>query len=236
MPPAKSAAAKSAAAPEAPVKQIVLQRIANQTIAVPIVGLTPVIPHKWAEKAVSMMRDKQYGLPAQKRAPKNPDEDAEAAMYRLKVGPYEADGYPNGYPGMPATAFKAAMVRACTFFDGMAMTLGRTLIFVEGQGSDNLVRLTGTEQVREDLPRNATGVVDLRYRTQVLAGIDGVEPWKAVLRVTFPPTHITADSIIALADAAGRIGVGDWRPGSPKSNTGVYGTFKVDDEAMAAGE
>jgi hypothetical protein len=231
MPPRTGSKPGASAAAEAPAKKIELARIANETIQIPIIGLTSVIPHQWAEKAVKMMEDKQFGLPVQKRAPKNPEEDAEAAMYRLKVGDYKSDGYPNGYPAMPATAFKAAMVRACTFFDGLAMTTARTLIFVHGEGVENLVRLTGSERVRRDLPRNANGVVDLRYRTEVLAGIDGLPSWKAVLTVTFPPTLITPESIVALADASGRCGVGDWRPSSPKSNTGIYGTYKVNDEA-----
>jgi len=35
-------------------------------------------------------------------------------------------------------------------------------------------------------------------------------------------------SILALADAAGVGGIGEWRPTSPKSATGSYGTFEVD--------
>jgi hypothetical protein len=219
-------------ASEAPAKKVELRRITNETIQIPIVGLTSVIPHQWSHKAVSLMEDKQFGRPATKRAPKNPEEDAEAAMYRLRVGDYEADGCPNGYPAMPATAFKAAMVYACRFFDGLPMTTARTLVFVHGAGSENLVKLTGTEEMRRDLPRNATGVVDLRYRTQVLAGIEDVPPWRATLTVSYPPSLITAESIIALADASGRCGVGDWRPSSPKSNTGIYGTYRVQDEAV----
>ena len=40
--------------------------------------------------------------------------------------------------------------------------------------------------------------------------------------------------MVAFLDAGGRLGVGDWRPNSPKSKTGVYGQWKVitpDDEA-----
>jgi hypothetical protein len=214
-------------------KQVVLRRIEDTTVIVPIIGITPVIPHKWSEKAIGMMEAKQFGLPQSKREAKNPEDDAEASMYRLAAAPEDAGRYPYGYPGMPATAFKAAMVSACRFFEGLPMTSGRLLIFVQGEGPDQLVRLTGVEQMRRDLPRNATGVVDLRFRTQLLAGVDGVEPWRAVLPVTFPASLITADSILALVDAAGRNGVGDWRPGSPKSNTGVFGTFRVDDDRMA---
>lgn len=109
------------------------------------------------------------------------------------------------------------------------MTEGRLLIFVEGEGPDQLVPVRGEEVIREDMPRNATGVVDLRYRTALLAGVEGVEPWRADISISFPPRLISAESIVNLLDASGRVGVGDWRPGSPKSNTGTYGTYRIDD-------
>jgi hypothetical protein len=201
-----------------------LQRIQDKAISVPIVGLTPVIPHKWAEKAKRMMREKQFAGDVRTTRPKREakvmEDEAEAAMYRLE----------DGRPGIPSTAFKAAMVAACRFFDGIPMTEGRLMIYVRGEGPDQLVALQGTEQIREDLPRNATGVVDLRYRTALLAGVEGVAPWRAEITIVYPPSLITEASILALLDAAGRVGVGDWRPGSPKSNSGTFGTFRIDDE------
>lgn len=210
MPVAKSKAPKGA---------VELTKIVDEAITVPIVGLTPVIPHRWAEKAKNMMRIKQFGQTQEKRLPKDPEEEAESAMYRL----------PDGRPGIPSTAFKGAMVAACRFFEGLPMTEGRLLIYVRGEGPDQLVALSGTEQVREDMPRNATGVVDLRYRTALLAGVEGVDPWRANITIVYPPRLISKNSVLNLLDAAGRVGVGDWRPGSPKSNTGTYGCFRIDE-------
>lgn len=215
------------AATKKPSGPVDLERIADETITIPIVGLTPLIPHQWAEKAKRLMREKQYagaGAVRPKKEAKDPEADAEAALYRLA----------DGRPGMPATAFKGAMVAACRFFDGIPMTEGRLMIYVRGEGPDQLVPIQGTEKIREDMPRNATGVVDLRYRTSLLAGVEGVEPWRANITITYPPSLITVKSVIALLDAAGRVGVGDWRPGSPKSNTGTFGTFRIDEDALAA--
>ena len=206
-------------APGADGAGIALERIKDETIVVPIIGLTPVIPHQWAAKALNMMRDKQSGIPAQKHAPKNPEEEAEAAMYRLE----------DGRPAIPATAFKGAMVAACRFFEGVPMTEGRLMIYVQGEGPDQLVPLEGKEVIREDMPRNATGVVDLRYRTALV-------DWRADIHIVYPPRLLSRTSVVALLDAAGRVGVGDWRPGSPKSNTGTFGTFRIDDARLAAAE
>jgi hypothetical protein len=171
---------------------IVIERIGRTTIDVPIVGVSPVIPHKWSEKALRMMRDAQSGSKARaKKEPKVPKDEAEGSLYRL----------PDGRPGFPATGLKSG-------------------VFVEGEGPDQLIPLEGEMTLREDTPRNANGVADLRYRYAFF-------PWSATLRVTFLQRVIDADSVYALVDAAGNGGVGDWRPSAPKSQTGTFGRFEV---------
>jgi hypothetical protein len=189
-----------------------LRPIEKHTYEVPILGITPLIMQKWSEKALQMMRDKQYGAKAQpKRAPKEPEVDAEAATYRLQ----------DGRAGMPATAFKAAISDAARMFEGITMTQLKISIFVEGEGPEQLVAIEGPEETREDTPRNATGVVDLRYRKQFW-------PWTAVLPITFPTSVLDIESVLMLVNAAGDGGVGSWRPSSPKSKSGSYGRFAVD--------
>jgi len=188
-----------------------LEKVQRSVLEVPIVGLSPVIPHKWSEKALRMMREKQSGSKARtKHDPKNPEEEAEGSLYRL----------PDGRPGMPATAFKAAMVGAVRLFSGVTMVSLKTALFVQGIGPDQLVPIEGDMAIREDTPRNATGVADLRYRYAFW-------PWNAVLHVEYLTALVDADSVIALVDAAGNGGVGDWRPSAPKSATGTFGRFEV---------
>jgi hypothetical protein len=195
---------------EGPVPTISLQRLRSQVLTVRIEGITPVIPHRWSEKALRLMAEKQSGQARTKHAPKHAEEEAEASCYWL----------PNGRPGIPATAFKAAMVGACRYFQGITMTFAKTLFYVEGEGPDQLVGILGTRTLREDTPRNANGVADLRYRYAFY-------PWQATLKVHFKPAAISPDSVIALLDAGGSGGVGDWRPSAPKSATGTFGQFKV---------
>lgn len=196
-----------------------LQRIQDASMSIPIIGLTPVIPHCWAEKSLKLMRDKQFsgaGAARAKREPKNPEEEAENASYWL----------PDGRPGMPATAFKSAIVESARYFEGVTIVMLKRIIFVEGEGPQMLVPIEGERTLREDTPRNSGGTVDLRYRYQW-------SDWSAILSVRFVPKLVTLESVVALVDAAGRGGVGDWRPGSPKSNTGIFGTFRIDDSSMS---
>ena len=190
-----------------------LQRLQDAELSIPIIGITPLIMHKWSEKAKAMMRDKQQkaGGVRAKRAPKDPVQEALAATYWVK----------KGVPGMPASAFKAATVGGCRYFDGLPMTKAKAMLWFAGEGPEQLVPITGDYEAREDTPRNETGVVDLRYRNYF-------SPWSAVLTVRFISDAIDADSILALIDAGGRGGVGDWRPSSPKSATGTYGQYRVD--------
>jgi hypothetical protein len=199
----------------APTKLIELRRLEPMAIDVELVGKTPLIPHKWSQKAIAMMQAKQSQPGVRtKREPKDPEQEAYDSCYWLK------DDSGGDVPAMPATAFKAAMVGACRFFDGMTMTVAKQTFYVAGEGPDQLVRFAGDATMRTDTPRNATGVADLRYRFAFF-------PWSITLHVEFLPQVISPDSVIALLDAAGRGGVGDWRPSAPRSATGTYGQWRV---------
>jgi len=199
-----------------------LQRLEEQVAEIHIAGITPLIIHKWSEKALNQMRIAQSGAIKPPREPKNAEENAHAATYWVDAE--------ETIPGIPSVSFKAAMVGACRFFDGLPMTTAKLLFFVDGVVSeakgdaparDLLVPIiSGPGEMREDTPRNDNGNPDLRYRNQFF-------PWKAKLNVRFMPAKISPESVIALADAAGRGGVGEWRPSAPKSATGTYGQFRV---------
>ena len=190
---------------------IELQRLQDAAIEIPIVGLTPLIPHRWSEKAKRMMPGHPEGDTVKKAKGKHdPKAEAEACLYLL-----------GKTLAFPATGFKAAMVGACRFFEKPTMTEAKQLLFVEGEGPEQLVRIRGDKELREDMPRNANGNADLRYRYYI-------HEWSGVLRVRYVTSRISRESVIALADAAGRGGCGDWRPSAPKSYTGTYGTWRVD--------
>jgi hypothetical protein len=58
---------------------IVLTRLEDAILEIPIVGLTPVIPHRWSEKAKRMMPGHPEGDTVKKTKEKrNPKQEAEA--------------------------------------------------------------------------------------------------------------------------------------------------------------
>jgi len=210
--------------------QITLQRIGRATLSIPIQGLTPLIVNKFSAKAQAQMLAKQMGEVVQ-REHKNPEEMFRGAMHL----------FADGRSGMPAVAFKGAVVDAARFFPGQKLTMEslKRTIFVHGEGGEDgdlLVPIYGEwtgdpatlkpaePTMRQDYARNESGVADIRFRPQY-------SPWSAVLSVTYPSALYKSDTIVALVDAAGLSGLGEWRPGSKESKTGSYGTFTVPADA-----
>ena len=191
---------------------IKLTRLERVVFEVPIRGTSPLIVNRWSEKAKQMMLEAQQTKARAKKSPKDPVANFEASKYHLE----------DGRDGFPSTAFKAAIVHATRMFDkAVTQVLVKQTVIVLGEGSDQLIPLDyGDCTMREDTPRNASGVADLRYRAQYW-------PWSCTLRVRTIAGQFDQESILSLVDAAGIGGVGEWRPTSPKSATGTFGTFEV---------
>lgn len=208
--PRKTAA--SAAAEEAPVAaQVVIDRIASETLSIPIRGTSPLVVHKFSEKAKRTMLDNMQGIKRPKQN-KVPEDDYAAAFYYTKGGEY----------AFPAIAFKAATVGASRFYGkAVTMTSLRQFIFFHGEpGEDGqqMVVIDGEPIMREDVVRVGQGGTDLRYRPQFTE-------WRTLLRVTYVTSALTRDSLLSLIDAGGMgVGVGEWRP----EKKGDFGCYELD--------
>lgn len=191
---------------------IELQPLDIQRVEIPVVGTSELITHAWSQKAKGMMLEKQMNPGTRaKKEPKDPNADYQAAFYRM----------PDGQAGVKASAFKAAIVGACRLFDGLPMTQAKIAIRVLGE----ILPLEGEPYMREDMVRLETGVADIRFRP-------GFPEWRCVLPISFNASLLTIQSLVNLVDAAGQGGICEWRPSSPKSASGSYGTFCVDRERL----
>jgi len=194
-------------------KLVTLERLQRVELEFVIVGTSPLIVNRWSEKAKAMMLEKQTTSARAKKDPKDPVANFEASKYK----------FDDGRDGFPAVSFKASIVHAARLFEGITQVQIKQTVVVRGEGEHQLVPLEyGAVTMREDTPRNASGVADLRYRAQYW-------PWSATLYVRTIAGQLDEGSLLALVDAAGIGGVGEWRPTSPKSATGTYGTFQIDD-------
>jgi len=197
-----------------PETTLSLQRIARETAVIEIKGTAPLIVHRWAEKAREEMLGKQQGRKTAKVS-KDPQADFEAARYKF------ADDSGDGFP---TTAFKKATVLGGgrIFGKSIKMTeLRQNLLFIpDGMGTDGmqLTAITGTPVMREDMVRIGMGTADIRHRPMY-------EDWTASLKIQYIPNLIDLGSIVALVDAGGTNGIGEWRP----EKNGSYGTYEVVD-------
>ncbi len=196
---------------EEPAPQLEIDQIKAETIRVPILGTSPLLMHRFSEKAKRQMLDTMQGRKTPKQ-PKDPEAEYQAAFYRLKG----QDGY-----GFPMLAFKDATVSAARFYDkSVTMTSLRQFLFFQGEPGEDGMRMAvidGEPHMREDVVRVQRGT-DLRYRPCF-------PEWTTEIVVTFVLSALTRSSVLSLIDAGGMgVGVGEWRP----EKSGDFGTYRID--------
>ena len=176
------------------------------TFDVLVVGDTPLIVHRFEEKAREEMRRKQGQLPQKKKEPKDPAAYYEAAFYRL----------PDGRYGFPASAFRQAMVAAAGFVENVYKTTTRgSFTIIEDDKREHLVAFASHSEpwMREDVVRLQGTTTDLRYRPQF-------DEWS--VKLTFALMRgagLSPSQLMQLLSIAGfSIGIGEWRPAKNGSN------------------
>lgn len=198
---------------------ISLSRIKRETAVIEVRGTAPLIVHAWSQKAKQMMLAAQQNTKLPKDA-KDPTRDFQESRYLFD------DGSGDGFPIM---GFKSATVKGGGRLFGKAVKmteLRQTFTFLAdgtSTGGLQLARLVTAEPImREDMVRIGMGTADIRYRAEY-------PEWSAVLRIQFIPSVIDLGSVVALVDAGGTNGVGEWRP----EKNGSFGTFEVVSEDVA---
>lgn len=191
-----------------------------QTAAVPIRGTAPYVQHAFSQKAVDTMKEAQeagqQARSRRKRAPKDFKAVYEAATHFAR----------EGWIGIPAPAFRNAMISACRTI-GFKMTLAKLSVFIVADGFDRadgtpLVKiLKGKPKPHFAPARNANGGTDIRCRPMW-------EEWEATLRVRWDGDQFSSTDVINLLARAGeQVGIGEGRADSRESNGIGWGSFEV---------
>ena len=198
------------------------------TTTVRIAGDTPLIMHRWSEKAKRMILEKQMKkTKSSAKEAKNPIEDFIESIYWMEGKPSEYteeafdEACRNGARfGFPVTAIKQATISSA-YRNGITKDMAslRGAFFIAGEGSDLLAEVKGcTPTMREDMVRVGMGVADIRFRGEFAN-------WYMDLQVSYNANGAyTLDQIINLINVGGfSCGIGEWRP----EKDGNYGMYHV---------
>jgi len=186
---------------------------------------TPLVQNRFGAKAIQQMKDDQElgGAEKKKRGkkihdPKDFDECYRDAMHVST----------DGWHGIPAPAFRTAMVTACKTV-GFVMELAKLSVFIEadGVGTDGtpLVRITKGKPVMDISPvrlgNGPAAKTDLRARPMFNA-------WEAKVKIRWDADQLTLADIANLLSRVGlQVGLGEGRPASKNSAGLGYGLFDV---------
>jgi len=182
-------------------------------------GTKPYMQARFSAKALTQMADRQQAgsraSAKRDRQARDFDEDYLNAMHLDE----------NGYAGIPAGAFRNAMISACRTV-GYAMTRAKLSVFVEADALDHndgtpLVYIQGKPEAVAMPVRNSTGVADIRVRPMW-------REWSATLRIEWDADQFSDQDVLNLLTRAGRqVGIGEGRPDSKDSPGIGFGLFEV---------
>ena len=219
----------------------------SKLMKVKIKGTSPIIFHKWDEKAIKMILDKQLKKAQKGREVRDPQADFISSFYK------NADNQVY----IPARNIKQAIVGSARFINGIPMTVLRGTVFVWGEsdkqevlllnkgkpivvsgkvkefaeGESTVENIVGHDeedaniQMRQDMVTVGMGSADIRFRGQI-------QEWEAEVMIQYDADILSAEQILNLLQRAGfSQGLGEWRPEKNGSN----GTFEVDSTSATPG-
>lgn len=196
-----------------------------RSITLRVVGDTPLICHKWSEKAKKEIRDKQMGKATTKKAPKVPVEDFIDTLYWLDGEPEDKtmEGFTkainNGARfGFPATGFKqCAIMGAYRSGADIKTTVAKAALIIPAE----FIEIHGKAvEMREDMVKvgGVSKVADIRYRGQIV-------DWWADIPVKYNAAVLSLEQVVNLFQLGGfACGVGEWR----NEKDGIFGAFHVE--------
>ena len=198
---------------DAVIETIEIPPLNLQRFQLRITGETPLLVHKWSDKAKREMLDAQMKRATGAKKAKNPQEDYENSMHRMS----------DGEIGVPVMWFKNAGVGECRFIPNITMVAAKQLFYVEGidrnDDGEELVKLDGEPEMNEAMVRVGMGKADIRYRAMF-------RKWACTITILHDADLITAEQIVNLLSRAGfHGGVGE-RRGQKEGNS--FGRFSVD--------
>jgi len=175
-------------------------------------GLSTLVQHKWGEKALQMIRDKQQkGKKTRDRDLRNPEKEAADAAYRTV----------DGKLGVNILAVKKSILMAAHKDLGIERVLAAKAIFIVCDDPNFVIPFDDPKiqyKVHEDAVRVGQGTADLRYRPYYYE-------WSVTVTFQLDVALLQTKDFLTLVNWAGsRLGIGEMRP----EKHGEFGRFQID--------
>lgn len=203
-------------------ENITIPAINIQHATIKVVGDSPLIMHKWSEKAKKEILDKQMKKAGKGKEAKDPVRDFIDSIYWLDGEPKEKtveafnEAIKSGARfGFPSVAFKASAVSA-----GYRAGVTKNMVTMNGAFhiDGEFVEIHGVPEMREDMVRVGMGVADIRYRGEF-------KEWYAIFNVKYNASVISLEQLCNLFNLGGfSCGLGEWRP----EKGGVNGMYHIE--------
>lgn len=200
-------------------KQITIKAPNIKTIQLRINGTAPYVQLRFGEKAINTMKEKmEQGTTAKGKKTR----EARDWKREFKDAQHVSE---DGWNGIPASAFRQAMISACRLVN-FKMTLAKLSVFVVADGIDALdgtplIRIDGTPEMCQHHTRNATGVADIRTRAMF-------RKWSATVAIRYDADQFSETDVVNLMARCGeQVGIGEGRPDSRDSAGMGWGTFEI---------
>ena len=198
-----------------------IERLARATVELNVLGTSPLILHRMADKALHELLLPAGRRNAAERAATlkhDPISEYRAAALTTKEGPTLLC--------VLSTAFKAALMGAALDLPGATKAKIGRLSWVQGQ----TVSVYGVPRLFMSVVRSADQARTPDIRTRPI-----VPRWAARLRINFVVPLLTEQAVVNLLAAAGVTnGIGDWRPERGKGNYGQFEIVNADDPEYLA--
>lgn len=198
-------------------QQVIIKPANIQTAVFNIKGTAPLVQARFSKKGELMMKMAE-GASAKNKKERKARDYAQEMQDAMHIST-------EGKQGIPAPAFRAAMISACRLV-GFKMTLAKLSVFVQHDSVDALdgqplVHFDGTPEIHTMHTRNATGVVDVRCRPMW-------REWTASVRIRYDADQFTLQDVTNLMQRVGmQVGIGEGRPDSRQSAGLGWGTFEI---------
>jgi hypothetical protein len=187
-----------------------------------LIGTAPFVMCKFSQKArnaiIATQKAGSQARGKKVREPKNFDEVYAGAMHLSE----------QGWIGIPAGAFRNAMISACRTV-GYKMTHAKLAAFVleDGYEKDDetpLVRIYGEPKRHTTYARNDNGSVDIRVRPMW-------KKWHVIVRIRYDSDMFSQRDVVNLMMRVGQqVGIGEGRPDSKNSGGMGWGLFDIESE------